>query len=152
MDETQGHRMKGLSGKVVNRFDARPSHRPRRKDATPAVDRIPYHPVACMGQVHTNLMCAPGLQPAIQKSGASWIAEFLHDPCSRHRAATVGKRYRLPLPVMAVARKLRIDAENVFRLEPHSAQTDQSRIGRVGHAVNDRPVTALDLMGLELTR
>ena len=104
---------------------------------------------------HTGeLLCAPCVGEASRNAHASRhrgrCAEALQHPRPRHRVLAVPVEVdRLPLPVGAVPRQPRLDADHPAQLERDTPRAPQPGVGRVGHAVDHRKVGPVGAVRLD---
>ena len=152
MHKPQSRRMQRLPGKVQRRRLPHIAHRLGVELPPPTINRIANQRMSHMGHMHTDLMGASGLEPALGQRRHRRLAQRLHDPRPRHRVAPAVKAHRLPLPIGLVAPQMGLDLQDIPRLETRPLNAMQARVVLILHAVTDRQIMPLDRVFLELRR
>src|SRR6202789_3410178 len=80
-----------------------------RRLAGAAIGRIADQRMAQMGQMHADLMGAPGLQPALDQAGERPRAETLDHAVARARELAAGSHHRHALADARIASDLALD-------------------------------------------
>ena len=140
--------MQGLTRERVGHLCRRPKGL-GRQPAGATIGRITDQAVTGIGQVHPDLMGAPGFQPAFDQC-CGGLKLLHHTHAGYGMAANAVPDHGLTLTVRLVTRQFRGDAQNAACLDRNAAQAAQARVTGCEKPVHHGQIAARDGMFLEL--